>query len=291
MIIPIVEPYLTVATFKAYPTYLDLQNLRSGDSALAHQDAELYNMLLRASSWAYDQCDQPLHAHTLTENTRLRPDREGRLKFHSPHNPVKALTALSYGYSPDSMQAVTDLSSQWIEDDRQISLAVTRLGGAFTSIQFGSPSAGTQVYTRWTVTAGYVSTVLAADVALGATSVTVKDPTGLVAGDVLRIWEPGLEEAVTVAPSYVTGSTTVPLTTGLANLHTSGAGISQMPAAVQQAVVNYAVALLLRPDTAKEDAFPDARVDVATRGDDSRQDGSGLVAEAVRLLRKYHRTR
>jgi hypothetical protein len=290
LILPTV-PYLTVATFKAYPTYLDLQNLRSGDTVLADQDAELYNILLRASSWAVSHCNQPLHAHTMTQNKRLRPDRSGRLKWHPDHNPVKQVTALSYGYRPNQMQAITDLTGIWVEDDRQIVADVAPLGVAFGALQFGPPSWSSEVYTTWIFWAGYVTTTLANSPTQAATSVQVTDPTAVIAGDVLRIWEPGSEESITVANTYVPGSTTVPLTAGLAHAHTTGAGISQLPADAQQAVVNYAVALLLRPDTAKDDAFPDAPVQPTTRDEDSRKDGSGLVAEAIRLLRPYRRVR
>lgn len=278
-------PYLTTATFKAYPTFLDLQNLVSGDNSAAHQDAELFNLLLRATNWAISQCNQPLHAHTMTENKRLRPDRQGRLKWHPSHNPVKQVTALSYGYLPNIMTAVTDLTGIWPEDDRQIVFPLAQLAPQFGALQFGPAPGQSEVYTTWTYAAGYVTTTLANSPAQAATSLQVKDATGIIAGDVLRIWEPGSEEAVTVAGSYVAGSTTVPLTAGLANAHTTGAGISQLPADVQQAIVNYTIALLLRPDTSKEDAFPDAPVPVSTRNADSRKDGSGLVAEAVRLLR------
>lgn len=34
-------PFVSVAGFKAHPTYLDLQNLRSGDSVGLDQDQEL----------------------------------------------------------------------------------------------------------------------------------------------------------------------------------------------------------------------------------------------------------
>ena len=278
-------PYLTTATFKAYPTYLDLQNLVSGDSNAAHQDAELYNMLLRATNWAIGQCNQPLHAHARTENRRLRPDRQGRLKWHPSDNPVKQLTALSYGYLPNALTAVADLTGVWIESDRQIVFPLAPLSPQWGALQFGPPPGQAEVYTTWTYVAGYVVTTLAGAANAGLSSLTVKDPTGIVAGDTLRIWEPGVEEAVTVAGSYIAGSTTVPLTANLANSHTSGAGISQLPADAQQAVVNYTCALLLRPDTTKEDAFPDANVSVSTRTDDSRKDGTGLVAEAIRLLR------
>jgi len=291
VIIPVTSPYLTVATFKAYPTYLDLQNLVSGDTVLAHQADELNNILLRASAWAVGICTQPLHAHTLIQNKRLRPDREGRLKFHPNDNPVKQVTGLSYGYQPGALQAVPDLTGQWIEDGRQVVFPFGPLTPQFGAIQFGPPAWSSEIYTTWTILAGYVTTTLAADTLANATSVTVKDPTGIIAGDVLRIWEPGLEEAVTVANTYVPGSTTVPLTAGMVNAHTATSGISQLPADAQQAIVNYAVALLLRPDTSKDDAFPDAPVPVSTRTEDSRKDGSGLVAEAIRLLRPYRRVR
>jgi hypothetical protein len=284
-------PYLTVPTFKAYPTYLDLQNLRSGDTVLADQDAELTNILLRASVWAVGHCNQPLHAHSTTQNLRLRPDRSGRLKWHPAHNPVKQVTALSYGYYPNQMQAITDLTGIWIEDDRQIIADVAPLSVGFNALQFGPPSWSSEVYTTWTYLAAYVTTTLANNPTQGATSLQVTDPTGVIAGDVLRIWEPGVEEPVIVANTYVPGSTTVPLTTGLTHPHTAAAGISQLPADAQQAIVNYAVALLLRPDTSKDDAFPDAPVQPSTREEDSRKDGSGLVAEAIRLLRPYRRTR
>jgi len=291
MITPLTTPYLTVATFKAYPTYLDLQNLVSGDAVLAHQDDELNNILLRASAWALGVCNQPLHAHSNTQNVRLRPDRQGRLKWHPADNPVKKITGLSYGYQPGALQAVTDLTSQWIEDDSQVIIQFGPLSPQFGAIQFGPPPGSVEVYTTWTYLAGYVVTTLTATTIVGATSLQVADPTGILPGDVLRIWEPGFDEAVTVADTYVAGSTTVPLAAGTANPHIVGAGISQLPADAQQAVVNYAVALLLRPDTSKDDAFPDAPVPVSTRTDDSRKDGSGLVAEAIRLLRPYGRVR
>jgi hypothetical protein len=291
MITPLTTPYLTVATFKAYPTYLDLQNLVSGDTVLAHQDDELNNILLRASAWATGICNQPLHAHSLTQNVRLRPDRQGRLKWHPADNPVKKVVSLAYGYQPGALQTVADLSGQWIEDDSQVIIQFGPLSPQFGAIQFGPPPGMVEVYTTWTLQAGYVTTTLTASAIATATSVQVADPTGIIPGDVLRIWEPSVEEAVTVAPTYVSGSTTVPLTAGLINAHNAGAGISQLPADAQQAVVNYAVALLLRPDTSKDDAFPDAPVPVSTRTEDSRKDGSGLVAEAIRLLRPYGRVR
>lgn len=293
-------PYVTTAAFGAHPTLLDLLGLRSGDTSTAHQTAELYNILLMASSWADDyvnggddgRAGPVLGAHAVTENARIRPDRQGRLKFHPTDKPVRRVTGLSWGYQPNSLQAATDLTGVWVERGKQIVVELVPLGTQFGQLQFGGPVLGTEVYTTWTYVAGYPTTTLAADAAAAATSVVVADPTGIYPGDTLRLWDPGVEEAVTVASGYVAGSTTVPLVAALANAHTAGAGFSALPPAAHNAVIMYATALLMRPDTVKEDEFPDAPAgSESTRAKDPRQDGSGLVAEAKRLLQPYRRVR
>ena len=64
-----------------------------------------------------------------------------------------------------------------------------------------------------------------------------------------------------------------------------------MPSELRLAVINYAISQLMRPDTAAEDAYPDTHHASGTRQADSRQDGSGLVAESERILEKYRRIR
>lgn len=287
----IVEPYITVADFKAHPTYLALNNLRPGATAAA-QDAELNNLLIEASDWAsYTVCNQPLHAHTVTgERERVRLDRQGRLKYHAANKPVRRVTGLSWGYDPTAMNAVTDLTGVWVEKDVQVVASLAPLSRQFGQLQFGPAGRG-EIYTDWTYVAGFPVTTLAAPAVKPTSSVQPKDTTGIYPGDVLRIWEPGAEEAVVVAPGYVPGAATVPLTSPLVNDHTAGAGISAMPPGVRLAVVNYTVALLTRPPAQTQDAFPNARVSATTRKGDSRQDGSGLVAEARRMLRSYGRVR
>ncbi|WP_020658392.1 hypothetical protein [Amycolatopsis benzoatilytica] len=301
----LILPYVTNASFKAYPTFLEVANLRSGDPILADQDAELYNILLKASAMADryvelgvssgNAATGTLTAHSRTENARVRTRYDGRISYHPDHSPVTAMTALSTGYSPNSLNPVTDLSNFWVEDGKQI---VGYPGGVtspgFGALQFGSVVAAGDLYAQWTYTSGFSNTLLAADVAQGATSVTVQDATGLAAGQVLRIWDPGHEEAVTIAGTYTTGSTTVPLTGGLKNAHTGTAtvpvGISAVPADLHLAVIFYAAALLQRPDSESEDVFPSARVKSNARVGGST-DGSGFVTEAERLLEPYRRVR
>lgn len=291
-------PYVTTASFKAYPTFLDVMNLRSGDSSAADQDQELYDILLMASTWADNYVemsagDGTLTAHTRSEVARVRTDRTGRISYHPNHIPVTSLTALSAGASPNSLTAVPDLSNFWIEGGgRQI---VGWPGGqaspGLAMLQFGPATTTSELFTQWTYVAGYPNTLLAAAASQGATSIQVQDATGITAGTVLRVWEPGLEEAVTVANSYTSG-TTLPLLAGLRNAHanTVPTGVSGLPADVHLAVILYAAALLQRPDSETEDSFPSAHVAPNSRVGHN-VDGSGFVSEAELLLEPYRRVR
>lgn len=293
MIIPVTVPYVSVASFRASPTFLDSKTLNVGSVAPADQDAELYNQLLKASSWASNTvCNMPLHAHTNVENLRLRPDRQGLLKFLASDSPVRLVTGFSYGYSPGAgnLRPVTDLTSQWIEGDAQVVFAFGGGPAAFSTLQFG-PSYGAELFTTWTYAAGFANTTLANAPIAGASALLVTNPSGIYAGDTLRIWEPGKEEAVTIAGSYVAGATTLPLTAPLTFAHTIGSGISGFPPDILQAVTNYTVALLMRPDSMAEDQFPDNAPPATARARDPRKNAGGLIAEALSLLRSYIRPR
>jgi hypothetical protein len=129
----------------------------------------------------------------------------------------------------------------------------------------------------------------------------VADPTGIQPGGQYRIWEPGVEETITISPSWMPPPTAVPPNTPIPTVvtlaqptlfaHTTGQDVSAMPAEMRLAVINYAVSQLMRPDTAAEDAYPDTHHAAGTRQSDSRQDGSGLVTEAERILDRYRRIR
>lgn len=285
-------PYVTPAEFAACPTWLDTGNLIAGGTE-AQQDAELTNVLLRASARADSRCGQRLGAHTATEQLRARTGRDGRLSIHPSSNPVRAegITAVAYGPAPGNLTELTDLSGVWVEDGKQVLLyAVTRAN--FAGLEFGPPPGrGGEVLVRLGYVAGYASTVLADDAEQAATSMTVADPTGIYPGDVLRLWDPGTEEAITVAPGYAPGSTLVPLVGALAAAHGLGAGVSALPADVHQAVINYAVAALLREPKNTGSSFGGAAYGPEARKDEAKSRAAGLVTEADGLLRTYRRIR
>ena len=277
-------PYVTAAEFQAHPTYLDLDDLRSGFPDPAAQTAELTNLLLMSSAWADRQCNQPLAAHQLTVRWPLKA-RDGGLTVPAKDTPIISVSSFSYGIQPQSPTVVAD-PQPWIGEDQTMLFSGLAL------------AAGVRFYTATTYIACWVATTVATAAAAGATSLTVADPTGIVPGGTYRLWEPGVEEFVTVASSYLPAAVTIPATQTAIPLaaptvhdHEVGFSFSGMPEDMRLAVVNYTISQLMRPDTAAEDSYPDTTMAAGTRQADPRKDGSGLVAEAVRLLLPFKRVR
>lgn len=296
-------PYLTAAQFQAYPTWLDLDNLVPGGAAGIQTDA-LNDVLLAASGWAIEECsNMPLHAHYVqNERFRTRPGNTGRIYIKPRDIPVRAITALSWGCDPSAMTAVTlPDASMWVEDGREVSFVPGGGVAQFTgpAIQFGGPALpGSQVYVSWSYVPGFPSTLMPSGVAQGASSVTVADPTGILPGDVLRIYDVGQSEALTVAASYVPAvpaspptATAIPLAANTAHAHAAGVGITGMPRQLLQAIYAYGVALLMRDDVSAEEpasAFGPAARTVS--GNSTAGKAGGLVNDAERWLQPFKPT-
>jgi hypothetical protein len=186
--------------------------------------------------------------------------------------------------------------SMFIEDGREVSFSPGG-GTAFRgpAIQFGGgPRPGMQAYINWTYVPGYPSTVLSALASSGASSVTVADPAGILPGDVLRIYDLGSSEALTVASTYIPAiptipatPTAIPLAANTAFGHAAGTGVTEMPRKALQAVIAYTVALLMREDVSAEEPAspfgPAARTTGSARGGQA----AGLVNDARGWLRPY----
>lgn len=184
-----VTPYVTAAEFAAHPTYLDLDDLRSGVSDPDAQTAELTNILLSASAWADNECNQLLGAHRVDLSTQGRIDQDGNLIVFPSDRPVLSVAAVSYGATFTRMSTVTTPTAR-VDKNQTIYIPVGRI------------TTRGRVYVDITYTAGWVSTLLAADTTAGTTSLTVADPTGIMPGASYRLWEPGREETVTVSPTW-----------------------------------------------------------------------------------------
>lgn len=295
------RPYVTPAMFSAFPHWLDLDDLVPGGVENVQADV-LYDVLLQASDWAIGVCeDMPLHAHAVTnEQQTTRTAGSGRIYIKPRHIPVRAITSLSYGWDPSALTSLAlPAPSMWVEDGREVSF-VPGGGLAFTgpAIQFGpAPRPGMLAYVEWSYVPGFPSTFSAAAVTSGASSVTVADPAGILPGDTLRIYDPGISEALTVAPTYIPAlpttpptATSIPLAANTQFAHAVSTGVTGMPRKVLQAIIAYTVALLMREDVAEEEPVagfgPAARSTAAGRGGL----GAGLVNDAYGWLAPYKPT-
>jgi hypothetical protein len=283
-------PHVSVSEFRRHPTFLDTNNLVTGNTQ-ASQDAALTNILLEASQWADDKVDMPLAAHVRTENVRMFASRSGQLRYHPEHAPVLSVTGMSVGATPDTLDAQVD-PQVWTELDGRVIVAFNpSSGGGLGSLQFGSAPANVEQLVSWTYVSGFPSTQLVDPAAVGATTLDVRDPTGITAGTVLRLWTPGLEEAITVAS--VVGET-LTLTGGVKYAHAAEDTCSSLPTTIRQAVIYYATFLLMRPASTGENYVPNQPGPASSAtATDSRRTGRStyLFDEACKLLKPYKRIR
>ena len=231
------KPYITLDTFKQAPTALDYTNLVVGGNQSA-QDAELSNAITRASSFIDQYCNQVIAATQDTEQLRTRVRPNGTIVIHPKYHPIVAVTAFSYGYVPNQMTAMTDVSTAWIEDQQFVfpyaQVATTTSG----PLSFSYPASNRQImYAQYSYVNGYAITTTSTSLSAGSTSLTVVDPTGLLPGTTFTLFDGELTERVTVASTYTFGSTTVPLVSPLLNAHLAGISASALPAAIQEACI------------------------------------------------------
>lgn len=245
------KSYITTAEYKSAPTAQQTSNLVVGGNEAA-QDAELAAVILRASSFMDEYLNQNLVATQSIETQRVRMTPQGYISLHPNNNPILALVSFQYGSDPNNLQTLTDPSTAWFENS-QVIIPLSQLATTYTSqgpLAFGGTSPFTQIFTKYTYIAGYVNTIAGAASA-GATTITVTDGTGIIAGQQYLLTDGSKTERVTVASNYTFGSTTVPLTSALAYTHLAGASFSNMPGAIKQACILLTTAFLkVRGDSA-----------------------------------------
>jgi hypothetical protein len=283
-------PYLTLEEYKAAPTAIDLDNLVFNSQDPEVQDNELRNVIARASSWMDTYCNQVLAATTETEQQRSRISTDGSIRFHPRFSPIVALTEFNYGY-PTNMASLGDCSIAWIED-MEIIIPNANLGN-WTSqgpLSFGSYNGGpsNQVFLNYTYVAGYTNTTLAVANAVAATSITVADGTGIIAGQMLTMYDGMNTELVTVASTYTFGSTTVPLTRALVNTHAIGTSVSALPPAIKQAAILVTTAMLKVRGDSSMTMMVTTQPTMATPGSSRFSDEMTIAAD---ILSTYARIR
>ena len=282
------NPYLTVQEYKDAPTSIDYNNLVVGGNQAA-QDAELANVILRASSYMNEYLNQNLVADQYTETQRVRVNGQGFVALHPNNSPIVSLSAFNYGADPNNLIALPDCSKAWFENQELI-IPLSTLTLNYSSqgpLAFGGYSPRQPLFTQYTYVAGFANTTIATAVA-AASSLTVTDGTGFIAGQQYRIYDGAKSERITIASTYTYGSTTIPLTAPLTHSHAAGVAIGNLPNALKEACILITTAFIkIRGDnsmTMNLTTQPTANI-----GNNARY--SGDIAMALDMVNKYRRIR
>jgi len=283
--------YLSVAEYKQAPTALSLSTLVVGGNQNA-QDAELASVILRASSYMNEYLNQNLVATEYTETQRIRYSASGGYYALHPYNaPVISLSSFEYGSDPNQLYALGDCSTAWFEG-QQIIIPGNQIGWNWTSqgpLGFGGPTGQSNyTFTKYTYIAGYANTINTVNTIVGATSITVEDPTGILPGEQYRIFDGANTERVTVSSNYTYGSSTVTLQSPMLYAHLTGATFSNLPNAIKEACILITSAFIkMRGDSSTTMAYttsPSGNIPGSVRyGND--------IAVALDMVNKYRRIR
>lgn len=286
---PFNEPsYITVAEYQNAPTAIDYNNLVSGGNQLA-QDAELYNVISRASSFMNEYLNQSLSASTVTEQQRTRVTPQGNLAVHPFNSPVISLSSFRYGANPNQLVTLSDCSQAWFEDE-QIIIPLSQFPTTSQGpLSFGgnAPSR-TQIFCIYTYIAGFVNSYINVATA-GQTSLTVTDASGFQANGIYRISDGAGSESIVIASSYVYGSTTLPLVSALSYTHANGVAVGSLPTTIKQACILVTTAFLK--------VRGDASMTMQLTSSPNRAVGNAMqlygseMASAITMLDLYRRIR
>jgi hypothetical protein len=283
------QSYLTVQEYKNAPTSIDYDNLVVGGNATA-QDAELKNVILRASSYMDEYLNQNVVANRATETQRVRLNNMGYIALHPNQSPIISLESFYYGGSPTNLVAVPDPSQCWFEE-QQILIPLSQMATTYSSagpLAFGPGIGGSQqIFTKYTYVAGFANTTVVSGTA-GASTIVVADPIGIIPGEMLRISDGASSETVYVSSSYTYGSATLTLASPLLFTHATGAAIGNMPNAIKQACILITTAFIkIRGDNS-------LTMNITTQPQGSIPGSArygGEISMALSMVDKYRRIR
>lgn len=233
--------YTTPQEWLDYPSDLSAEDLvigASGPATAAAQTAELQRMIARASNTVDQTVYQPLYAHVVpAETISSRPDPYSRLRVRCRHFPL--LSVQSAQWRQSSSQPWTPITPASITvygllDQGHHYVADNFLYGQYGG--WGLPPLTVQS----TYVAGYPNAALTQASAAGATTLTVDDATGILAGSgdpnttTCTVYDSAQTETVTVA-SVTDNSLTLAAPTAFA--HGVGVRVSVLPEAVTLATI------------------------------------------------------
>jgi hypothetical protein len=231
--------YITCEEYRAAPTALNTNNLVPG-APQTDQDNELAGIIARSSRWIDNTARQALYATQSSQSETARVDGTGAVILKARQDRVKSIDAFAYGpvfTQLNTLSTPISRAQYFIEENRTL-LSLTTSGVQWTGgLSFLAQPRNGDCVVQWTLTAGWVTTRLAAPAAQGATSVQVELATGILPGLFARIVAGDAQANVQVATTYTPGSTTVALTSGLAAAQPAGAWFGEVPDDIKEASI------------------------------------------------------
>jgi hypothetical protein len=221
-------PYLTIAELKRSPIYTQLQKLVPNGSQ-ADNDAELAQIIQRVSAMINGEVRQNLASTVDTEAGWCRMSDDGELRIHTRCSPITEVLSVEVGESPYNTTAISDLRFV-LTDPWRITIppqAMQGIGGPFGVRR-------RRMWAKWTYINGYPVTTLTEPVTAGATEITVKDPTGIIAGETNLTIEDGKFRELTT-PVAVNGNAL--MVAPLMFPHAAGVGVNALPYDIQEAAL------------------------------------------------------
>lgn len=296
--------YLTVDEYKRAPTAIDSSNLDyfSGTSNTQAQDAELANVIARASAWINNYCQQPdgLAASVNSETRPFYIGRDGFLRIQPYNFPIIQLQSVQWRLFPTATWSSIDVSNIQVYDRHfETPLWFPFLNGPALNVSgtyaypvsapytpYLDPSTRAnleemQVTVQYTYINGFPNATLNVAASEGNTTITLDNVTGILGGTVLTIYDGDKTEYITVSGSP--SGNVVTLTSPLLFAHNAKVAVSAIPADVKQAcimLVNY----LLKERGVNSITMEGSQNPIMQKYDDVRD-----IEVAKQLLRQYRR--
>lgn len=256
----------------------------------AVDDSDLLRVLHEAEEWAAGFCRCSLGPSDLTLAIGADCDHEGNVQVEYRGPPIITVRQLDVGYRGSARVVIKTPayvgSGYGLLFPRAFPPHLLQTNSRFT--------AGLELVKGW------FSTTLTETARKGDQSLAVADSRWLVPGRayqfpvdpahwdrrviVDRTWRPP-------APNESPVSGRVPIKYQLHDPCPAGSAITDLPAPVSQAVINYALALLRAAEAVRvleaEDPYPEASLNAGTRYVDAAEIAPRLVGQAQRLLSPY----
>ncbi len=244
--------YLTVQEFKNAPTGIDCSNIIPGGTQ-AQSDAELFNIIRRASAWIDEICKQKtLEATQNTETKEVTMNNSGLIRVHPDMMPILSLSTPQYRISPAGpwidlpLEYIQTLDRYFVIYNLNTFSISSALALQFPTFSYFSPYRIRDLQRipltiQYTYINGYPNTLTKDPSPAGSGTIDVINPVGLTQGQLLTIYDNEFTEEITV--QSVAGNV-VTLSTPTLFDHAANIPISNLPAHVKQACVMLAAYLI-----------------------------------------------